>query len=156
MEVITLAIRPKDSCDDAKLQAALDELTKEDPTVSVLKDDKDILGDTILGGTSEPHLEEVCKKIKNEYYIPINIGKPQAVIRIQVPIMQVDVTVPEEYAVTVIADLNARGGKMEEFNKTTIRCRLSMTKLFGYAEDLRQLTDSQGVFSMKFIEFNSK
>jgi elongation factor G len=74
------------------------------------------------------------------------------------PVMSLEVVTPEEFTGTVIGDLNARGGKVEELKKkatrTVIKARTPMTKMFGYSTDLRSLTEGRATFSMHFLKFD--
>ena len=74
------------------------------------------------------------------------------------PVMSLEVVTPEEFTGTVIGDLNARGGKVEELAKkatrSVIKARTPMTKMFGYSTDLRSLTEGRATFSMHFLKFD--
>ncbi len=74
------------------------------------------------------------------------------------PIMEVIVIVPDEYTGEVIGDLNARGAKIldiiKEENSTKIKAYSYLSKLFGYATDLRTLTKGKGEFSMIFNRYD--
>ncbi|MBW2704011.1 MAG: hypothetical protein JRF33_24585 [Deltaproteobacteria bacterium] len=74
------------------------------------------------------------------------------------PIMAIEVVVPDEFTGTVIGDLNSRGGKVEELNKegkrSVIKAQVAMTRMFGYATDLRSLTEGRGTFTMTFKKFD--
>jgi elongation factor G len=74
------------------------------------------------------------------------------------PVMSLEVVTPEEFTGTVIGDINARGGKVEELVKkatrSVIKARTPMTKMFGYSTDLRSLTEGRATFSMHFLKFD--
>ena len=74
------------------------------------------------------------------------------------PIMAIEVVVPDEFTGTVIGDLNSRGGKVEELNKegkrSAIKAQVPMTRMFGYATELRSLTEGRGTFTMTFKKFD--
>ena len=73
------------------------------------------------------------------------------------PIMKVEVVVPKEYLGTVIGDLGARRGKIEEAierkNLSVIRAKVPLKEMFGYATALRSLTKGRGTFTMEFDHY---
>jgi elongation factor G len=279
--VISTAVEPKTSRDEDKLKEVLIKMVEEDPTFTVTEDPD--TGQTILSGMGELHLEIVCDRLKRDFHVPVNVGKPQVVYRetlqgqaeasdrfertfedttkaknmfaevtlqaepsergkgiefvnditppdgsgpppdewaraaeegvreaagsgpktgypmvdmvvrlkalvsregdtdtvavhiaaaaafrklcekagsvVLEPIMSLEVITPEDFTGTVIGDINARGGKVEELVKkatrSIIRARMPMTKMFGYSTDLRSLTEGRGNFSMHFLQFGS-
>jgi elongation factor G len=278
--VISMAVEPKTSRDEEKLAESLRKMVDEDPTFTVNQDPD--TGQTILSGMGELHLEIICDRLKREFHIPVNVGKPQVVYRetlkksvemterfertfddsadtknmyaavtlhaepsrrgtgilfahslktaedeqappkewieaveagvreaagsgpetgypmedlsvtlkaiesregqttpislhiaaasafrslckkagtsVLLPIMSLEVVVPDDFTGTVIGDINARGGKVEGVDKrvtrTVIRARVPMTKMFGYSTDLRSITEGRATFSMQFKEFD--
>lgn len=77
--VIFQAIEPKSKNDDDKLTNALVKLGTEDPTFKVRTDQE--TGQTIIGGMGELHLEIMVDRMKREYNVEANIGKPQVAYR---------------------------------------------------------------------------
>lgn len=73
--VIRVAIEPKTSADQDKLAEALRSLTEEDPTLKVTADEE--TGQTIMAGMGELHLEILIDRIKREYGVQANIGRPR-------------------------------------------------------------------------------
>lgn len=75
------------------------------------------------------------------------------------PMMHVEVIVPEEYVGDVIGGLTARHGHIEDVEaKPTghvVRARVSLEKMFGYANDLRSSTQGRGTFSMHFAKYDT-
>jgi len=73
------------------------------------------------------------------------------------PIMEVEVTVPESYMGDIMGDINSRRGKIQGMDPSdglqTIRALAPMAEMFRYAIDLRSLTQSRGIFSMKFKHY---
>jgi elongation factor G len=73
------------------------------------------------------------------------------------PIMSLEVLTPEEYLGDVVGDLNSRRAKiasMESGGKTrTVRAFVPMSEMFGYATDLRTMTQGRGLFTMEFFEY---
>ncbi|MGB9887790.1 MAG: elongation factor G [Moorellales bacterium] len=73
------------------------------------------------------------------------------------PVMQVEVVVPEEYMGDVLGDLNARRGQIEGMEKRgnaqAIRARVPLAEMFGYATDLRSLTQGRATYVMQFDRY---
>jgi elongation factor G len=81
----------------------------------------------------------------------------KAGIRLLEPVMDVEVTTPEEYMGDVIGDLNSRRGKVEGMtqrgNSQVIRAQVPMAEMFGYATDLRSKTQGRATYSMQFNSY---
>jgi len=73
--VISIAIEPKSKSDQEKLGLALSKLAMEDPSFKVHTDHD--TGDTIISGMGELHLEIIVDRMKREFNVEANIGKPQ-------------------------------------------------------------------------------
>jgi elongation factor G len=73
------------------------------------------------------------------------------------PMMAVEVVTPEEYLGDVIGDLNQRRGQIEGFeprgNAQTIKARVPLATMFGYATDLRSTTQGRATFTMQFDRY---
>ncbi len=268
--VIAMAIEPKTKTDQEKLSQVLNKFMKEDPTFKVTVDPE--TNQTLIHGMGELHLEIMVDRMKREYNIDVNVGKPQvayketikssakgegkfirqsggrgqyghAIIEIEPlpdkeyefvdkivggvipkefippvdagireamqngivagypminvkatlfdgsfhevdssevafkiagsmafrdaakkanpvllePIMLVEVDTPEEYMGDVMGDLNKRRGKilgMEKRGTTqTIRAEVPLSEMFGYATDLRSLTQGRATFTMTFEKY---
>jgi elongation factor G len=87
-------------------------------------------------------LQEACRK---------------AGVKLLEPIMDVEVTTPEDYMGDVIGDLNSRRGKVEGMtqrgNSQVIRALVPMAEMFGYATDLRSKTQGRAAYSMQFHSY---
>jgi elongation factor G len=74
------------------------------------------------------------------------------------PIMDVEVTVPEEFMGEVIGDLNARSGQIEDVGfrggKRLVRAKVPMRRMFGYSTTVRSLTQGRAGFTMQFSKFD--
>ena len=268
--VIAMAIEPKTKSDQEKLSQVLNKFMKEDPTFKVTVDPE--TNQTLIHGMGELHLEIMVDRMKREYGIEVNVGKPQvayketikkkavgegkfirqsggrgqyghAVIEIEPlegkdyefvdkivggvipkeyipavdagiqeamqngvvagypmigvkatlfdgsfhevdsseiafkiagsmafreaakkanpvllePIMLVEVDTPEEYMGDVMGDLSKRRGKILGSEKKgttmTIRAEVPLAEMFGYATDLRSLTQGRATFSMVFEKY---
>lgn len=73
--VISLAVEPKTKADSEKMGEALQKLADEDPTFRVKTDEE--TGQTILSGMGELHLEILVDRMKREFKVDANVGKPQ-------------------------------------------------------------------------------
>ncbi|MBI2577386.1 MAG: elongation factor G [Candidatus Wildermuthbacteria bacterium] len=266
--VISVRIEPKTKVDQEKMSLALKRLTDEDPTFRVNSDIE--TGETIISGMGELHLEIIVDRMKREFGVEANVGRPQVayketikreaeaeskyvrqsggrgqyghvylrvkprergagfefldeikggvipreyvpavqkgvqealdkgvlagypVIDVQAtvfdgsyhevdssefafkiaasmafqdaarkagiyllePVMRLEVTVPADFLGDVIGDLSARRGKIEEtedrLNMKIIRAKVPLSEMFGYATNLRSLTEGRGTFTMEF------
>jgi elongation factor G len=77
--VIQVAIEPKTRSDQEKLSTAIQKLAEEDPTFQVKQDDE--TGQTIISGMGELHLEVLVNRMKSDFKVEANIGKPQVAYR---------------------------------------------------------------------------
>jgi len=77
--VISVAIEPKTKADQEKLGVALGKLAQEDPSFRVRSDEE--TGQTIISGMGELHLEIIVDRLKREFKVEANIGKPQVAYR---------------------------------------------------------------------------
>jgi elongation factor G len=90
--VISVAIEPKTKSDQDKLATAIQRLAEEDPTFQVRSDDE--TGQTIISGMGELHLEVLVDRMRREFGVEANVGKPQVAYRetITKPVQKVDYT----------------------------------------------------------------
>ncbi|MDR0435603.1 MAG: elongation factor G [Propionibacteriaceae bacterium] len=270
--VIEQAIEPKTKSDQEKLSIAIQRLAEEDPTFQVHTDQD--TGQTIIAGMGELHLEVLIDRMKREFRVEANIGKPQVAYRetlrrkvehvdythkkqsggsgqygkviitvepqepgagyafvnavtggripreyipavdagikdalqfgvlagypvedvkvtledgqshdvdsselafkiagsmafkeaarkanpaLLEPLMQVDVTTPEDYLGTVIGDLNARRGHIQSMDELhgnrVVRALVPLSEMFGYVGDLRSKTSGQASYTMEFHSY---
>ena len=77
--VISVAIEPKSREDEEKLSEGLQKLAEEDPTFVVKSDEE--TGQTIISGMGELHLDILVDRLKREFRVEANIGKPQVAYR---------------------------------------------------------------------------
>jgi elongation factor G len=77
--VISVAIEPKSKADQEKLGVAIQRLADEDPTFQVRTDED--TGQTIIAGMGELHLEILVDRMKREFRVEANVGKPQVAYR---------------------------------------------------------------------------
>jgi len=77
--VISVAIEPKTKADQDKLSIALQKLSEEDPTFRVYSDAE--TAQTIISGMGELHLEIIVDRMKREFKVDANVGRPQVAYR---------------------------------------------------------------------------
>ena len=77
--VISQAVEPKTKSDQEKLGIALGKLAREDPSFQVRSDEES--GQTIISGMGELHLEIIIDRLKREFNVDANIGRPQVAYR---------------------------------------------------------------------------
>ena len=77
--VIAVAVEPKTKVDQEKMGLALQRLAKEDPSFRVSTDEES--GQTIISGMGELHLEIIVDRMKREFKVDANVGKPQVAYR---------------------------------------------------------------------------
>lgn len=77
--VINIAIEPKTKADQEKMSIALGRLAEEDPTFRVSTDEES--GQTIIAGMGELHLEVLVDRMKREFKVEANVGRPQVAFR---------------------------------------------------------------------------
>ncbi|MDP9082685.1 MAG: elongation factor G [Pseudomonadota bacterium] len=77
--VISVAVEPKTKVDQEKMGIALQRLAKEDPSFRVHTDQES--GQTIISGMGELHLEIIVDRMKREFKVDANVGKPQVAYR---------------------------------------------------------------------------
>jgi elongation factor G len=271
--VINVAIEPKTKSDQEKLGTAIQRLAEEDPTFQVRTDEE--TGQTIIAGMGELHLEVLVDRMRREFKVEANIGRPQVAYRETVrkkvdkveythkkqtggsgqfgrviinleptggdgggyefvnkvsggripreyipsvdagcqeaaefgvlagfpmvdikvtlldgayhevdsselafkiagsmafkkaaalanpvllePVMNVEVTTPEDYMGEVIGDINSRRGQMQAMEERTgarvIKALVPLSEMFGYVGDLRSKTQGRANYSMQFDSY---
>ncbi|MBY6350391.1 elongation factor G [Rhodococcoides corynebacterioides] len=77
--VIQVSIEPKTKSDQEKLGTAIQKLAEEDPTFSVKLDEE--TGQTVIGGMGELHLDILVDRMRREFKVEANVGKPQVAYR---------------------------------------------------------------------------
>jgi len=77
--VISMAVEPKTKSDQEKMGLALGRLAQEDPSFRVKTDEES--GQTIISGMGELHLEIIVDRMKREFNVEANVGKPQVAYR---------------------------------------------------------------------------
>ncbi|MDJ0814254.1 MAG: elongation factor G [Woeseiaceae bacterium] len=270
--VISVAVEPRTKPDQEKMSTALSKLAKEDPSFRVHTDEES--GQTIISGMGELHLDIIVDRMKREFKVEANVGKPQVAYRetlrkmveheskfvrqtggrgqyghvflriepaesgsgyefenaivggavpkeyigavnrgvqdqmengvvagypvvdckvtlydgsyhdvdssemafkiaasmgfrdgalkadpvLLEPIMKVEVVTPEEYMGDVMGDLNRRRGLPQGMDESpsgkVIRAEVPLAEMFGYATDLRSMSQGRAVYSMEFAKYS--
>jgi elongation factor G len=113
--VIHVAIEPKSKSDQEKLGTAIQRLAEEDPTFQVRTDEE--TGQTIIAGMGELHLEVLVDRMRREFRVEANVGKPQVAYRetIRRKVQKVDYTHKKQTGGSgqygrVVIDIEPTGG----------------------------------------------
>jgi elongation factor G len=77
--VISVAVEPKSKADQDKLSSGLARLAEEDPTFRITADEE--TGQTLISGMGELHLEIIVDRLKREFSVDANVGRPQVAYR---------------------------------------------------------------------------
>ena len=126
--VISVAIEPKTKSDQEKLSEAIQKLAEEDPTFTVRQDEE--TGQTVIAGMGELHLDILVDRMRREFKVEANVGKPQVAYRetIRKTVEKVDYTHKKQtggsgqFAKVIVTfePLDHEGGELYEFeNKVT-------------------------------------
>jgi elongation factor G len=114
--VISVAIEPKTKVDQEKLGVAIQRLAEEDPTFQVHTDEE--TGQTIIAGMGELHLDILVDRMKREFNVEANVGKPQVAYRetIRRKVEKIDYTHKKQTGgsgqfARVIIDIEPGGGE---------------------------------------------
>ncbi len=134
---------------DAGIEGALDQgILAGYPLVDV----RAILTD---GSSHDVDSSEMAFKIAGS--MALQDAARKAGVKLLEPVMDVEVTTPEEYMGDVIGDLNGRRGKVEGMaqrgNSQVIDAQVPMSEMFGYATDLRSKTQGRATYSMQFNSY---
>jgi len=84
-------------------------------------------------------------------------GMKRAKPKLLEPVMAVEVVTPEEYLGDVIGNLNGRRGRVEQLEPVggsqSVKVSVPLAEMFGYATDLRSMTQGRATFSMQFDRY---
>src|SRR5439155_1534237 len=176
--VISVAIEPKTKADQDKLSIALQKLSEEDPTFRVHTDAE--TAQTIISGMGELHLEIIVERMKREFKVDANVGRPQVAYRETVRkrveyvegkfirqtggrgqygqgAMDVEVVTPADYMGDVIGDLSARRGKIggmtQRADAHVVAASVPLSEMFGYSTTLRSMSQGRAIYSMQFSHY---
>jgi translation elongation factor EF-G len=139
-------------------------------------------GEVVIAGMGELHLEIIVDRLKREFNVEASVSGPQVAYRetseltfqiagsmafldaarrakpvLLEPIMRVKVVAPAEYLGDVIVTLSSRRGQIQSQDDCDgmqrIDARVPLSRMFGYATDLRSRTRGRGTFSMQFAHY---
>lgn len=107
------------------------------------------------GSFHEVDSSEMAFKIAGSMAFQEGVRKAKPVIL--EPIMKVEVTVPEDYMGDVIGDLNAKRGRIQQMSDRTnikvVDAQVPLAEMFGYATNLRSMTQGRGNYTMEFDHY---
>lgn len=107
------------------------------------------------GSFHEVDSSEMAFKIAGSIALKEGVKKAKPVLL--EPIMKVEVVSPEDFLGEVIGDLNSRRGQIEDMevrgNEHLVRCFVPLAEMFGYATDLRSLSQGRATFTMEFDHY---
>ena len=113
---------------------------------------EDIRVELVYGSYHDVDSSEIAFRIAGSMAIKDACRKADPVLK--EPIMRVEVVTPEEYLGEVMGDINSRRGKVDGMNQRKdaqiINASVPLSRMFGYATDLRSLTQGRAVFHMEF------
>ena len=113
---------------------------------------EDIRVELVFGSYHDVDSSEIAFRIAGSMAIKDACRKADPVLK--EPIMRVEVVTPEEYLGEVMGDISSRRGKVDGMNQRkdaqTINASVPLSQMFGYATDLRSLTQGRAVFHMEF------
>jgi elongation factor G len=116
----------------------------------------DIVVHLVDGSYHEVDSSELAFRIAGSMAIKEAVQKANSILL--EPIMSVEVVVPEEYLGDVIGDLNARRGQVAGIlprkDAQVVESKVPLNMMFGYATDLRSLTQGRAVYSMQFDHYD--
>jgi elongation factor G len=122
--VIQLAVEPKTKGDQEKMGMAINKLAQEDPTFRVQTDPE--TGQTILSGMGELHLEIIVDRMKREFGVEANVGKPQVAYR-------ETIRTTAEYDYTHKKQTGGSG----QYARTQLRVEPNKDKGFEFANEIK-------------------
>ena len=115
----------------------------------------DVRGELVDGSYHEVDSSERAFKIAGS--MAFKEGMKRAKPKLLEPVMSVEVVTPEEYLGDVIGNLNSRRGRVVELEPVggsqSIRASVPLAEMFGYATDLRSMTQGRATFSMQFDRY---
>ena len=116
---------------------------------------EDVRVELVFGSYHDVDSSEMAFKIAGSMAIQEACKKAGPVL--MEPMMKVEVVVPEEYLGDVMGDINSRRGNIEKMGQRkdahVLNAVVPLAKMFGYATDLRSITQGRAVFHMEFSNF---
>ncbi len=116
---------------------------------------EDVRVELVFGSYHEVDSSEIAFKIAGSMAIQEACRKARPVL--MEPIMNVEIVTPEEYLGDVMGDINSRRGKIDGMTQRkdaqVITASVPLSRMFGYATDLRSITQGRAVFHMEFSNY---
>jgi elongation factor G len=112
----------------------------------------------LVGGTfDEEESSEMAFRVAAS--MALRNGVERAAPTLLEPVMRVESVAPDEFSGALIGDLSARGGQIEGLNPRgigmqAVRAVVPLAEMFGYATDLRSMTQGRGTFTMEFDHYD--
>jgi elongation factor G len=116
----------------------------------------DLRATLVAGSFDEEESSDVAFKVAAS--IALRNGVDEAKPVLLEPIMEVEAVAPDEFSGAIIGDLSARGGQIEGLHPRgigmqAVRGMVPLAEMFGYATDLRSMTQGRGTFTMEFDHY---
>ena len=115
----------------------------------------DVKGTMVDGSYHDVDSSEMAFKIAGSMAFKDGVKKCNPVLL--EPMMKVEVEVPEDYLGSIIGDLSSRRGQVEgqsvEDGQSKVQSKVPLAEMFGYATQLRSMTQGRGIFSMEFSHY---
>jgi len=115
----------------------------------------DLKAALVDGSFHEVDSSEMAFKIAGSLALREGVKKAKPVLL--EPIMKVEVVTPDDFLGEVIGDINARRGQIEDMavrgSEHLVRCYVPLAEMFGYATDLRSLSQGRATFTMEFDHY---
>jgi elongation factor G len=115
----------------------------------------DLKATMVDGSYHEVDSSEMAFKIAGSMAIKEAVMKASPVLL--EPMMKVEVEAPENFLGDVMGNLNSRRGQIEGMNSeqgvTKVTAKVPLAEMFGYATDIRSMTQGRGIFSMEFSHY---
>jgi elongation factor G len=115
----------------------------------------DVRAILIDGSYHDVDSSEMAFKIAGS--IAVQEAAKRAGMKLLEPIMEVEVVTPDEYMGSVVGDLSARRGKVDETGQRgtsrTVKAQVPLAEMFGYATDLRSLSQGRATYTMQFHSY---
>jgi elongation factor G len=116
----------------------------------------DVRAILVDGSYHEVDSSEIAFRIAGS--MALQAAAKKAGVKLLEPMMAVEVVTPEEYMGDVIGDLSSRRGKVEEMgqrgNARIVKALVPLAEMFGYATDLRSLSQGRATYTMQFHSYN--
>ena len=116
---------------------------------------EDVRVELVFGSYHDVDSSEIAFKVAGSMAIQEGCKKASPVL--MEPMMSVEVVVPEEYLGDVMGDINSRRGNIDKMGQRkdahVLNATVPLAKMFGYATDLRSITQGRAVFHMEFSNF---